>query len=1651
MNKSLGKRLLSGVTSGLLAVMYTVPTNIGIQAYAENAADGLPIVDTPFEETMWYTGNPLGIAGDFHLFAFDTIETMNTSAHINGNIAAPNYVVGANHGQLNTDGTGRLLNVVRDSFSFKEGEAYDTSAKESGRLNFSLGRMSDFMFPADCKLSIGYPEGNLTYPQETSGAVFLRVPTADYVVELYTGGVGKSESYMAHTGHNLIDFEKEKANYQARSKNYASLNDSYAKLEWQVVQNEDGTDSKKGILTLNEEGTNVLNLTADQLNTYKGLVVKDINFDGDKFYDNQVLVVNVDLQGKSKLSWTPEWTYRTVSDPDTAISIKETDSALHGTNIIYNFYNAAPDGTQIIYNEGDTWSDDVIGTGGSAEPWGCVLAPDCEVVPNNMSGTIIAQNIRLHNETHMSSFMNSVSVTDTINVSAKKTWSDGETLHEGEEVKVALYRSEKGGLANVSEDASAEKITTETLSSENDWTAEWKGLKKNNESGNTYFYYAVEEDVPADYEVSYVGNGASIGSREIGVVNTAKAVPTKLRFVKFNDTIKITSETDSTVKTESAKKKQEGARFTLTKTSVDEVKLNEGITSNLDNDGEGTPSYSADSITWLTGATDIEFTGIPNGQYKLSETAPDGYNAIDDIEFRLDNGKITVLTENNGVTATATGERSAEIAIVNESFSFSINKVDENGDPLIGARLRLKGVTANGDVDMTHVQARDAKYYTADGNAQDAEKLEYYIKNLSRSVAFTWISTGSEVIFTGLPEGDYTVEEVSAPAGYETSTEIAKFTISRKDGKLSADKENLVITNKKIDSSVKISKADVGGEIVEGAEFTLTKNDGDKLVQVIKDYTADEIKAMTSMSAVLEVNKKNITINDVTDGMGYTLSGPTFRNVTVDGNAVSDEQNVYKTTGTASGTKLEIAGIRGGTYKLELEDGRVFNLVADADEAAALKVAAFKIEKTAEYKFTGGVADIVGLEDGEYVLKETASPNGYTKVESEFTFTVKDGKVDKSSVKSETTGAIKTADDGSLVITDNISEITIDKYFNAEGNTTPSGTEDGADMKLTFKKASGKAATVIKDADTLAEGKSAEWNTKTEASKTFKGLMDGEYVLEEVKAPKGYEKAASKTFTIEDGVIKDASSDKVSLLNVQKDTIVLNKQALGGTPIPEEAGKAKFTLIAGEGTDLGGVSINDGDELGEGVSSSEFNGNVATFVGLKDGTYTLREDTAPTGYSVVSDFTFTVKEGKVTDVSAATTGRAYVDEEGKLVVEDAPILNISKTDLGGKEITDGDAEFTLTAKDADGSLAGVKINGGEALGDTKSSTFTGNSTKIEYLKDGQYSLKEDTAPAGYSTVSEFTFTVKNGLVTETSAVTDGVVEVSKDGKTVTVKDAPIIKLNKTDMGGTPVPESAGKVEYELTAKSGTLEGVKINGGDALKSTDKSAKIVGNISTLEHLKDGSYTLEETVAPDGYTVVSAFDFTVKNGVVTDVTAVTTGDVIKSEDGKTITVADDVSKITIDKKALGAEEIPASAGAATFVLTAEDEGKTLEGVTVGDKTLTADDKSTTFTGNSTKFTGLKDGKYSLEETVAPDGYTTVTKFTFDIENGVVKNVETVTDGNAYVDEKGNLVVEDKQSVITIDKKALGAEEIPASAGAATFVLTAEDEGKTLEGVTV
>ena len=432
---------------------------------------------------------------------------------------------------------------------------------------------------------------------------------------------------------------------------------------------------------------------------------------------------------------------------------------------------------------------------------------------------------------------------------------------------------------------------------------------------------------------------------------------------------------------------------------------------------------------------------------------------------------------------------------------------------------------------------------------------------------------------------------------------------------------------------------------------------------------------------------------------------------------------------------------------------------------------------------------MTGLEDGDYVLEETASPNGYTKVESRFEFNITDGKITVTGAS--TTGAVKIdpADPAHLIITDQVSEITLSKEFGASGNTRPDGFTMGAEMKLTFDEASEKPiVTGIIGADTLEVGGSVTWNTNRENPKVFRGLMDGKYTLEETREPMGYEKAEPKTFIVKDGVIAEVNEagqviserSSESLLNTRRGTVTLDKTALGGKVIAAEAGQAVFTLEAvGEGSTLAGLSINGGERLGrvskaENVSCTD---NNITFTGLRPGTYKLTETAAPAGYSVVSSFTFEVGAGgKVTNVSdVGTTGKAYVGNDGHIKVEDAPTVVIDKAALGGTIIEGSDAKFTLTAKDEGLTLKGVKVNNTE-IGDVTSYEFTGNSTKFEYLQNGVYSLKEEVAPDGYSTVSEFTFKVTDGLVTEVSAVTDGVVSFEDGGRVLKIEDRPVIKL-----------------------------------------------------------------------------------------------------------------------------------------------------------------------------------------------------------------------------------------------------------------------------------
>lgn len=122
---------------------------------------------------------------------------------------------------------------------------------------------------------------------------------------------------------------------------------------------------------------------------------------------------------------------------------------------------------------------------------------------------------------------------------------------------------------------------------------------------------------------------------------------------------------------------------------------------------------------------------------------------------------------------------------------------------------------------------------------------------------------------------------------------------------------------------------------------------------------------------------------------------------------------------------------------------------------------------------------------------------------------------------------------------------------------------------------------------------------------------------------------------------------------------------------------------------------------------------------LKDGQYTLTEQTAPNGYELAESITFTVKDGKV--------------EGGKIVMYDAPIkgsASFVKTDAAtGKELPGAKLKVTT--------LDGTVI-------DTWVSTTSAH--VINDIEDGMYVLTEITAPYGYEIAESITFEVKNGEV-----------------------------------------------------------------------------------------------------------------------------------------------------------------------------------------------------------------------------------------------------------------------------------------------------------------
>lgn len=242
--------------------------------------------------------------------------------------------------------------------------------------------------------------------------------------------------------------------------------------------------------------------------------------------------------------------------------------------------------------------------------------------------------------------------------------------------------------------------------------------------------------------------------------------------------------------------------------------------------------------------------------------------------------------------------------------------------------------------------------------------------------------------FTDVPFGQYIVREIESPSGYILSDK--EYAVS-----ISEDGEVIEITTENKPITVEISKRDVYGNELVGAEMVLENADGEK----VDKWTSDGTNHIVSKLGAGEYVLKEIAAPD-----GYVIATDIKFTVDVYGNITVE--NVEATVTSENGnplivmvddtTKVQISKqdittgeeLPGATLQIIDEDGNVVEEWVSTDEAHFI-----------EGKLIAGK---------EYTLKEIIAPEGY-EIANEIKFTVNaDGTVTEVVMYDEHTPDLET-------------------------------------------------------------------------------------------------------------------------------------------------------------------------------------------------------------------------------------------------------------------------------------------------------------------------------------------------------------------------------------------------------------------------------------------------------------------------------------------------------------------------------------------------------------------------------------------------------------------------------------------------------------------
>ena len=931
------------------------------------------------------------------------------------------------------------------------------------------------------------------------------------------------------------------------------------------------------------------------------------------------------------------------------------------------------------------------------------------------------------------------------------------------------------------------------------------------------------------------------------------------------------------------------------------------------------------------------FTGLKSGSYYIKETAaPEGYKPLDNrFEFTIDEkGNL----KGDGFS----GDGLYMLTVENSplEYGFKVKKVSTNDEGLTlpGAEFRIlgggldkryttgaDGLTEQitlpiGEYTLTEMKAPESYVINgagrhisvkADGIYLDGGKLgegaAITVRNAPvnfklrlvkvdadtnqplANVAFMLKGEkGAHSLITGsngitdtisLAPGKYTLSEVAAAEGYAIPLNGWGFTVTEgtvqqvtntsevtewnfKGGLLT-----LTLKNSRIYGGLTIEKTDgKDGGALAGAEFTVAGSD-DTPLTFIKNNGRYEAAAGEGASS---------TIATDANGKAY-ITGLKFGNYAVT-ETKAPEGYVLK------GDRHSIAISRQQTeVTLRLKNDKAMYKVTaikqDADENGKLLVGAefmlYSMEGAVVAKAVTGYDGTAVFEvpEGKYKLVETRAPAGY-QLSGDF-------------VREITVNAMQGAV-GEFKYTFNNEKTSYSVEIHKHDSEDKQKKLAGAEFAVTDSRGFTKTVT------TDASGKAS-----------ITELPYDDYTIREIKAPKGY--------ALSD---KEYSVKKTELVHGSPVVIeAANKYILGSVTIkkvdhenPEKLLEgAKFNVTDENGSLLKWKAEGDVYTLDERGSNVITAGRV-TLKDLPEGTYTLTEIDAPSGYAILDGSrTFTITEANM-------TAPLEIKVENLLR---RTAVGFIKVDKNNKELRLAGAEFTL-----------YRMNG-EKQGEVVATGVTNNNGLVTFteLTMGSYRAKETKAPKGYKLWNApIDFTVD-----EYGKVSVGSTELKPEGLVYTA-----MITNTAE-------------EKEITLKKVSDTGEALTGATFRLSGEKSYILTtGSDGTAKiSLPYGDYILEEVIAPDGYVLSSE-----KQALnLSDSGLKLNG---KAVSGFTVTLKNQPVTFALTLHKRDASTGKALSGA-TFRITGNSYTKTVTADALG----------------NTETIKLRPGTYGITETAMPSGY--------------------------------------------------------------------------------